>query len=64
MFGERANMPIVHRLRESYAAHRALAREIDGYTSESDLNDLFAILDRHSDQETAGIRRILARRPL
>ncbi len=30
------------------------------YTSPADLNDLYAILDRYSDQETAEIRRILA----
>jgi hypothetical protein len=29
------------------------------YTSQQDLNDLDAILDRHSDEETAGIRQIL-----
>ena len=30
------------------------------YSSPADLADLDAILDRYSDQETAGIRRILA----
>jgi hypothetical protein len=48
--------------RDERAARRALEREIEGYTSESDLNDLHAILDRHSDRQTAEIRRILARR--
>jgi hypothetical protein len=48
--------------RDALAARRALERELATYTSQSDLNDLHAILDRYSDQETAGIRRILARR--
>lgn len=51
-------------LRDSRAAHaeRAkLERELASYNSPSDLDDLDAILARHSDQETAGIRRILAR---
>jgi hypothetical protein len=30
------------------------------YTTPGDLNDLDAILDRHSEEETADIRRILA----
>jgi len=50
-------------IRESRQAHAervALAREIGGYHSDSDLNDLHAILDRYSDQDTAHIRRILA----
>jgi hypothetical protein len=32
------------------------------YTSDADLNDLHAILDRYSDRETAEIRRLLASR--
>jgi hypothetical protein len=51
------------RTRASYTARRALERELGLYTSESDLNEVYAILDRHSDEETAHIRRILARRP-
>ncbi len=46
--------------REERAARAALARELASYNSTSDLNDLHAILDRYSDQETAQIRRILA----
>ena len=46
--------------REERAARAALERELASYTSASDLNDLHAILDRYSDQETAQIRRILA----
>jgi hypothetical protein len=46
--------------REERAARAALARELASYSSASDLNDLHAILDRYSDQETAQIRRILA----
>jgi hypothetical protein len=46
--------------RETHAARVALERELASYSSPSDLDDLHAILDRYSDQETAEIRRILA----
>ena len=46
--------------RDAHAARAALEREISGYNSESDLNDLHAILDRYNDRETVQIRRILA----
>ncbi len=48
--------------REVRAARRSLAGDLATYTSPSDLNDLDAILDRYSDEETADIRRILASR--
>jgi hypothetical protein len=51
------------RIRESRHAHTtraALARELACYNSESDLDDLHAMLDRYSDRETVQIRRILA----
>jgi hypothetical protein len=54
---------IRNRIRESrdaHAAKAALERELASYSSPSDLDDLHAILDRYSDQETAQIRRILA----
>jgi hypothetical protein len=47
--------------REAHATRRILERELATYTSQSDLDDLHAILDRYSDQDTAKIRRILAR---
>ena len=50
-------------LRDSHderAAKATLAHELASYNSPEDLNDLHAILDRYSDQETADIRRILA----
>jgi hypothetical protein len=47
--------------RDTRATRRALERELASYTSQSDLDDLHAILDRHSEAETAHIRRILAR---
>jgi len=53
------------RLRESRdarSARKALKRDLESYTSDADLNDLHAILDRYSDQETAEIRRLLASR--
>lgn len=46
--------------REAHAARTALERELASYNNPADLNDLYAILDRYSDQETAQIRRILA----
>ena len=46
--------------REAYAARAALERELASYNTPEDLKDLYAILDRYSDSETAGIRRILA----
>jgi len=46
--------------REAHAAQAALERELASYNTQGDLNDLHAILDRYSDSETAGIRRILA----
>ncbi len=48
--------------REARAARKALERDLASYTTPADLNDLDAILVRHSDQETADIRRILAGR--
>jgi hypothetical protein len=46
--------------REARAERKQLERELASYTSQSDLADLGAILDRYSDEETADIRRILA----
>jgi hypothetical protein len=46
--------------RDAHAAQAALERELASYNTPEDLNDLHAILDRHSDSETADIRRILA----
>ncbi len=48
--------------RAARAARKALERDLATYTSQADLNDLGAILDRHSEEETADIRRILAAR--
>ncbi|HEX3956235.1 MAG TPA: hypothetical protein VHZ03_06345 [Trebonia sp.] len=49
-------------LREAHATRKSLTRELAPYTSEYDLNDFGAILDRHSDADTADIRRVLASR--
>lgn len=46
--------------RARHAARRTLARELASYTSPRDQNDLYAILERYSPEETADIRRILA----
>ena len=40
-----------------------LRRELASYTSPSDLDDLQAILARHSDEETAQIRALLLTGP-
>jgi hypothetical protein len=52
----------LRRARAARAARISLERELASYTSPSDLNDLEAILARHSEDETADIRRILAGR--
>jgi hypothetical protein len=46
--------------RDAHAARASLQRELASYNNEADLNDLHAILDRYTDQETKDIRRILA----
>jgi hypothetical protein len=48
--------------REERAERAQLERELASYSSPADLDDLHAILDRYSAQETADIRRILAAR--
>ncbi len=48
--------------RAARAARKSLEHDLAGYTTPDDLNDLGAILDRHSDEETAEIRSILAAR--
>lgn len=45
--------------REARASQQALWRDLAAYTTESDLNDLSAILDRYDDSDTRDIRRIL-----
>jgi hypothetical protein len=54
----------LHHARDTHTARKALERDLASYTSEADLNDLHAILDRYPDRQTAQIRRILARRHL
>ncbi len=48
--------------REARAARRTLQHELSSYNTASELNDLEAILDRYSDEDTAEIRRFLATR--
>ena len=50
--------------RAARAARKALEHDLASYTSQADLNDLGAILNRHSEEETRDIRRILASRRL
>jgi hypothetical protein len=42
------------------AAQKQLERELATYTTAADLNDLDAILDRHSEEHAVRIRRIVA----
>jgi hypothetical protein len=44
---------------EARAEQKTLERELASYTSENDLNDMGAILDRHGDALTEDIRNIL-----
>ena len=54
----------LHASRDALTARKALERDLASYTSQSDLDDLYAMLDRYSDRDTVQIRRILAaRRP-
>ena len=48
--------------RPARTARKSLERDLAVYTSPADLNELEAILERYSDEETADIRRILAAR--
>jgi hypothetical protein len=48
--------------RAALTARQALERDLASFTSQSDLDDLYAMLDRYGDRETAQIRRILAAR--
>jgi hypothetical protein len=48
--------------RHALTARQELERELANYTSQSDLDDLYAMLDRYNDRETVQIRRILAAR--
>ena len=47
--------------RDARITRKALQRELATYTRQSDLDDLHAILTRYTEEETADIRRILAR---
>lgn len=44
------------------AEHRKLAADLSHYTTESDLLELYTILDRYSLEETTEIRDIVSRR--
>ena len=48
--------------RAARAARTSLKHDLAAYTSPADLDDLDAMLDRYSDEDTAEIRRILAAR--
>lgn len=50
-------------IRESYAQRRALWRELSAYSTDNDLNDIEAAIDRadaEGDPQTLEVRRILA----
>jgi hypothetical protein len=44
---------------DARAEYKSLERDLAGYTSENDLNEMGAILDRHGDAHTEDIRGIL-----
>jgi hypothetical protein len=48
--------------RAARGARHSLERDLASYTSPGDLNELDAILDRYSDEETADIRRVIGAR--
>ena len=48
--------------RAARAARKSLERDLAGYTSPGDLNEVDAILERYSEEETADICRVLAAR--
>ncbi len=50
----------VRQIRQAHASQQALRRDLDTYTTDSDLNDLGATLDRYDDDDTRDIRAILA----
>ena len=47
-------------IRVEHARQRTLEQELAAYTTERDLNDLGAVLDRYEDAQTEHIRGILA----
>ena len=49
-------------MRAARAERVALKQDLASYTTPRDLDDLEAILARYSEQETAGIRRMIAGR--
>lgn len=49
----------IRSIRAARAAQKELERELSSYISPTDRNDLDAILDRHPDEQTAHIRRIV-----
>ncbi len=55
----------LNEIRESYAQRRALWRELSAYTTDDELNDIEAAVDRsdsEGDPRTREVRRILAAR--
>ncbi len=59
--------PTLTHVRESLGARRTarrqraqLARELGAYSTESERQDLSAMLDRHPDEETRHLRGLLA----
>lgn len=45
--------------RQAYLARQQLRRDLSSYTSQADLDDLYAVLDRHDDSDAAVVRHIL-----
>jgi crotonobetainyl-CoA:carnitine CoA-transferase CaiB-like acyl-CoA transferase len=45
---------------QARAERKQLRTELAAYTSQADLDDLYATLDRYDDSETAAVRNILS----
>ena len=52
----------LHARRQARAERRQLQHDLASYTTRADLDDLFAVLDRYDDSETAAVRGILTAR--
>jgi len=59
--GEAVRHRIAQR-RVARAARRRLESDLATFTTQADLDDLYAVLDRYPDSDTAPIREILVRR--
>jgi hypothetical protein len=50
--------------RAARLARKQLERELASYTTQADLNDLYALLDHYDDADAAAVRAVLSNRHL